>query len=190
MKNQNRKNQNQIIVSIDPGIKNFGIAVAEKTQNGILRLLSVKRVDISSLHKNPLLAIKKALDDLLCDQESIHQLVIERQPPINRKMCYLSVAIKSYFLWKNEKIKITEIHAKKKTLFFNYPIVSKYKTEYAKRKDISVQQISRMIESKELCNEYLICHESLVEQSKNIFKDKKKDEYCDVINQLIASNIK
>jgi hypothetical protein len=121
----------KIIISIDPGIKNFALRIEKRYDNGYIEVLGFDKIDFSSYETGKdnvsalYLEITRYLDTYIDIYRMCHVVVMEKQLPQNYKMVRTSQHVISYFSFVLRDIEtlplLIEFDAKLKTKLLGCP---------------------------------------------------------------------
>lgn len=153
-----------MIISIDIGIKNFGIFITDND----FKPLFLKNLN---LHPYSATKLKESLDKILLkfnfSVEFPNTILIEQQLACNKKACFVAAQTEMYFLIKFPNIEIIFCNSKNKNL-------GKVES-YSKRKKESVEK----------ANAYFI-ETGEMDYFEILAKEKKKDDMADAVCQLVT----
>jgi len=152
------------VLSIDPGSKNLGLCILERTDSGdTIVFWNVVEVPTEAVK------LRNALDSLL-EGMSYDHVVIERQPP-HAGMNRLQHLFEMYFVMKDKPVSIMDARTKLK--YIHAPS----KMTYRERKAISVDAVKRYLETS------ADRHEDALKLFETV---AKKDDYSDALLQALA----
>lgn len=175
------------VVSIDPGIVNFGFRIETRLSNGqvntieLIRKCFSKEIITEGNYMSLYSDISRWLDQYINYFSQCHIFIIERQLAENYQSVRVSQHIITYLLFLLSKSPITpilvEIDAKAKYKYLDAPtgytatVLKQWGTEYA-------------IELLKSRNDHAALN--LILGTKGVRKQKKQDDLCDTILQIEA----
>lgn len=154
----------KITLSIDVGIRNFGILAVD----GFGSFLKLENLDLNPYSVK---SLSSALDKFIEPEYKINQIIIERQIVTSYKIMEVAQHSEMYFHLKYPEAKFVVYDPKKKNL--------DGVKGYDNRKKMSIEKALEFLEE----NKNL-------EMIDKISKMKKKDDVCDAICQWISWNEK
>lgn len=168
------------VLSIDPGRKNFGVAIVDIPNQEDYQQNVVSFWNVSELPESPM-DLVKALDDMFPTLHDIDVAVIERQPPKNYRMQRLQHHLEMYFVMRRLPVDFIDARIKliyaETTPYWRGTTGAKNIKSYVRRKKLAVGVIQRYLEERP-------DHHA---DALYIFRRaKKQDDYADCLLQALA----